>query len=116
MRKWTMIGDKRVKLAAAILIGVLSLLGSVQAHAASGTAVRYACDAHQNLVVERSATRAVVQFVDRTYELRRKPSSIGQKYLSPTAALIVDGASAVFVAEDRLQLGQCVEARLTASR
>ena len=57
----------------------------------------------------RTDETAVVRFVDRTYELRRKRSSIGVKYTSARAALIIDGPSAVFVAEDRLQLGTCLE-------
>lgn len=107
--------DVRIKLAAALLLGVVSLLGT--AHAAQAAPVietRYACDGGQRLVVRQSARVASVQFVDRTYELRQKHSSIGRKFLSPTAALIVDGDSAVFVAQDRLQLGQCLEASRTA--
>jgi hypothetical protein len=40
--------------------------------------------------------------------------ALGEKYGSPTAALIIDGSSAVFVADDRLQLGACVKALETA--
>jgi len=112
----TMITDLRVQLAGTILLAVVTALGSAEAHAAADMPVRYACDARQNFVVEWSGTTAVVRFADRTFELRREPSSLGEKYLSPKAALIIDGATAVFVAEDRLQLGQCVEARLIAVR
>jgi len=101
--------DLRLKVAAALMSSVLSVLGGAQAHAAPSTTVRYACDARQNLVIERDKGVARVRFVDRTYELKRRASSIGVKYLSPTAALIIDGASAVFVADDRLQLGACTE-------
>jgi hypothetical protein len=104
-----MIKDTRVKVAAGLLLGVLSLLGTAQAHAAA-SATRYACEGRQNLVIERDRTTAHVNFIDRSYELRRKPSSIGAKYESSKAALIIDGQSAVFVAEDRLQLGACIEA------
>jgi membrane-bound inhibitor of C-type lysozyme len=89
------------------------LLGAAQAHAAPLTE-RYACDARQSLVVVRSPASATVRFIDRTYELQRKRSSLGEKYGSPTAALIIDGSSAVFVADDRLQLGACVKALETA--
>jgi len=115
-----MIGEVRVRVAAGLLFAVLTTLGGAQAASAATTAsavteVRYACDAHQMLTVQRSRTAASVQFVGRSYDLQRRHSSIGEKYLSPTAALIIDGASAVFVAEDRLQLGQCFEAGRTAS-
>lgn len=109
--------DMRLKVAAALLLAVLSTLGVGHATAASaaGSAIRYACQPAQNLVVTRSADGATVLFVDRTYELRRKASSIGEKYISKSAALIIDGKSAIFVTEDRWQLGTCVEAmRLTA--
>lgn len=108
--------DMRIKVASGVLLGVLSLLGTAQAaDAATVTEVHYACDEGQRLVVRESAQFASVQFIDRTYELKQKRSSIGRKYISPTAALIIDGASAVFVTEDRLQLGQCTETSQEAS-
>lgn len=112
------ISDMRVKLATGLMLIVLSLLGSASATAETGPSVklRYACAPAQNLVVTKSGSSASVQFIDRTYELRRKPSSIGEKYTSNTAALIIDGTSAVFVADDRIQLGACVEAARLAKR
>ena len=108
--------DMRIKVASGVLLGILSLLGTAQAaHAATVTEIRYACDEGQRLVVRESAQSASVQFIDRTYELLQKRSSIGRKYISPTAALIIDGASVVFVTEDRLQLGQCTETSQVAS-
>jgi hypothetical protein len=71
-------------------MGVFAVLGSAQAHAA-GSAVRYACEGRQNMVVDRNRSSAHVNFIDRSYELRRKPSSIGVKYESSNAALIIDG-------------------------
>jgi membrane-bound inhibitor of C-type lysozyme len=105
-----MLFDTRLKVAGGLIAAVLSLLGAAQAHAAPSTALRYQCAPGQNLVVSRTDGRAVVRFIDKTYELRRKRSSIGIKYSSATATLIIDGPSAVFVAEDRLQLGACREA------
>lgn len=113
-----MIGDTRIRVAAALLFGVLSTLGATKVAAAARAPAmietRYQCDPLQKLVVIRTGREASVQFIDRSYELRRKRSSIGEKYISATAALIIDGASAVFVADDRLQLGQCLEASTTA--
>ncbi|HEU4696412.1 MAG TPA: hypothetical protein VFR92_05570 [Sphingomicrobium sp.] len=103
----------RLKVAAGLLFGVLSVLGA--AHAAAPTKeVRYICEPGQRLIVQRSAQTAAVQFIDKSYLLHRKASSIGEKYVSANAALIIDGPSAVFVAEDRLQLGTCTEANSTA--
>lgn len=110
-----MVKDMRLKIAAALLATVVSVLGAAQAHAAPVDATRYVCDRRQQLVVIRSATEAQVRFIDRTYDLRRRPSGLGIKYASATATLILDGPSAVFVAEDRLQLGACVEPFDTAA-
>lgn len=108
--------DARTKIAAIVLVGVLSTLATAQAaQAARAVDIRYACDEGQRLLVRQSAKVASVQFADRSYELRQARSSIGRKYLSPIAALLIDGPSAVFVAQDRLQLGRCLEAGRTPS-
>lgn len=104
-----LIKDTRIRVAAGLLLGVFSLLASAQTHAAAFP-LRYVCDRRQSLTVERNDATAHVNFVDRSYELRRKPSNFGVKYESPKAALIIDGQSAFFVAEDRLQLGACTQA------
>ena len=101
--------DVRIKIASALMLGVLSLLGSAQAHAAA-TDTWYACDGGQKLIVHRHSGGASVEFIDRTYDLTSKASRFDGKYVSATAALIIDGSSAVFIAEDRLQLGACLEA------
>jgi hypothetical protein len=111
-----MIKDPRIKVAAALMVGVLSLIGGAHAASAATPATRYACDERQNMVVQRAGSNAHVDFIDRSYDLRRARSSIGVKYVSDNAALIIDGRSAVFVAEDRLQLGACVEAMRIAAR
>lgn len=106
----------RIGINAGLLIGIASLFGGAQAaRAVPVTETLYACDGGQRLIVRRSGASASVQFVDRTYELKRKPSSNFEKYGSAGAALVIDGESAVFVATDRLQLGQCIEASRTAS-
>lgn len=112
--------DSRFRVAALTMVAVVATLGAAQAAqtavppapsvAEAANPVRYACDGRQGLIVTRFLNGALVEFIDRTYELQRKPSNIGEKYISETAALIIDGPSAVFVAEDRLQLGACVEA------
>lgn len=105
-----------IKAAVGLIIGAVSFIGSAQAaSSAPATQTRYQCDSRQRLVVWRTADSAKVEFIDRTYELRRKPSDIGIKYIAPEAALMIDGNSAFFVAQDRLQLGRCVEASSIAS-
>jgi membrane-bound inhibitor of C-type lysozyme len=94
---------------AALVALTLAALGGAHAQPAQGT-IRYACPASQELVVQRNSSRAHVRLAGRDYDLQRKRSSIGDKYLSSKAALIIDGASAVFVADDRFDLGTCVKA------
>jgi membrane-bound inhibitor of C-type lysozyme len=99
----------RIKLAAALLFTAVASLAGTSVQAAQVQTVRYACQPRQDFVVESDRKVALVRFEDRTYELKRKASDIGIKYVSPTATLIIDGPSAIFVAEDRLQLGACNE-------
>lgn len=107
--------DIRIKIALGLLLGVGTVLGTAQAKAATpGTETHYLCDASQHLVVWRDGDKATVQFIDRTYQLKRKASGIGEQYLAPKAALIIDGPEAVFVADNRLQLGRCVQSRSIA--
>lgn len=104
------------KSAAKLLFGAVLLAGIAASAAAAepATETRYQCDAAQHLVVRRAGDTASVEFIDRTYTLKRKASDLGVKYLAPKAALIIDGPEAVFVADDRLQLGRCVEAKTIA--
>lgn len=109
-----MIDTMRFRVASALMGGVLLVLAAAQAHATTPV-VRYACEGRQNLTIQRDRHIARVNFIDRSYELRRKRSGIGVKYESGAAALIIDGSSAVFVAPDRLQLGACNEALTLSS-
>ena len=76
---------------------------------AAPKAVRYACPTSEDLAVQRDHSTARVKFAGRTYELQRQRSSIGDKYISSKAALIIDGRSATFVADDLLDLGTCLK-------
>jgi hypothetical protein len=109
-----MVRDLRIGIAGGLLLTVVSVLGTANA-AVPPMTVRYVCEGRQNLVVERGGASARVNFIDRSYDLRRKHAGIGVKYESATAALIIDGPSVVFVAEDRLELGTCSQARPMAS-
>jgi len=108
----------RLNIAVLIAAGAATLLGPVESAAAApaAKATHYLCDSHQHLVVRRTADSASVEFIDRTYQLQRKASDLGIQYIAPKAALIIDGPEAVFVADDRLQLGRCLEASSLAER
>lgn len=99
---------------AGIVTAFLVMAGASSAHAAPD-AVHYACSASQDLTVQQSRSEARVSFAGQSYDLKRKHSGIGQKYIAPHAALIIDGDSAVFVAEDHPFLGTCVRAVPVAS-
>lgn len=103
-----------LKIAPTLAASIVAALGFSGAHGAPGP-VRYACSATQHLAVQRNGSTAYVNYAGRRYELQRKRSSIGDKYVSSKAALIVDGNSAIFVAEDLIDLGTCVRAVPVAS-
>jgi membrane-bound inhibitor of C-type lysozyme len=86
----------------------LCIIGTAEVRAAPGP-VRYACASRADLLVERNATSARVSIDGRTYDLQRKRSSIGPKYISRKAALIIDGGSAIFVSDDHPDLPACVQ-------
>ena len=92
------------------LVAVTALAATVHAQPSS-KASQYTCAAEVgDMRVERSGTTAHVTLAGRTYALKWKQSSIGDKFISPTAALIIDGDSAIFVSEDQLNLGPCTKA------
>ena len=93
----------------ALLVAVTALPATIHAHPNSNTS-QYTCAAEVgDMKVERSGATAHVTLAGRTYALKWKQSSIGDKFLSPTAALIIDGDSAIFVSEDQLNLGPCTK-------
>lgn len=89
-------------------------VGRAQPHAFVGAAVQYSCGRH-DILITRDRSSARVIFRKRSYLLSRKPSDIGEKYLSNAAALIIDGRNAVFVTGEVTDLGMCVEADPVAS-
>ena len=94
----------------ALLVAVTALPATIHAHPNSNTS-QYTCTAEVgDMKVERSGATAHVTLAGRSYALKWKQSSIGDKFISPTAALIIDGDSAIFVSEDQLNLGPCTKA------
>ena len=109
-----MIGHLRL-VAAGLMFAVVTVLGSVRVQAAP-VEIPYACErGQQSLSIRRDRHNAHVRFGHQTFELRRRDSGIGEKYMSDNAALIVDGATAIFVVEEPLQLGTCTETHALAS-
>lgn len=103
-----MISGARIVIAKIMTVAALVGLGAARTDARAA-AIRYNCSS-RDLDVQRSRSAVHVTFDGRGYDLLRKKSSIGEKYLSADAALIIDGATAVFVAEDHFDLGPCLKA------
>ena len=93
---------------------LIAVLGVAQAEAAP-IAARYACSSSEDLTVQRNASSAHVSFQGRTYDLPRRASSLGIQYISAEAALIIDGPSAVFVGEDKVDARTCMRTVPVAS-
>lgn len=68
----------------------------------------YACAKAEHLVVHEHKKSATVSLGGQSFFLPAKPSSIGRKYSSKRATLIIDGPSAVLITADRFDLGECV--------
>jgi len=73
----------------------------------------FACkDGTSFVVVVRNEIADVAFSHGEQYQLRSKPSSMGQRFVSSAATLIIDGRFAAFVSNTRSDLNQC---RLTGS-
>jgi len=70
-------------------------------------AQRYVCAGGRGFDVIRSAQGAIVSLNGRTYNLEAKPSSLGQRYASAEATLIVDAEFAAFVTNKDMSLTKC---------
>jgi hypothetical protein len=71
----------------------------------------YRCQDGRSFSVDRNRNNALVRHSDERYNLSRKPSSLGVKYASTDATLIVDGQFAAFVTETTSDLNRCYEKR-----
>lgn len=99
-----------MRVAAAILIGLfVSSAGGGCVRNELGTQAEqaYLCNGGIAFAVTKNAGGAQVRFADAIYSLRRGRSSIGERFSSEDATLILDHSSAVFVANDRLGLRAC---------
>jgi hypothetical protein len=73
----------------------------------SAGAALFRCHDGRVLQVQYGRKTAKVLVEGRSYVLVRKPSRLGNRFTSPTAALIIDGAYAAFAAEDLYDLQGC---------
>lgn len=76
--------------------------------------LRFQCERGSAFSVENRGTTAMVRFDDGSYRLHRNPSSLGERFTSPEATLIIDGDFAAFVAKDRLDLQGCMSTESVA--
>ena len=89
----------------------LALANCSVAGPAATPSVLYRCADGRSFTVSRDRYEASVGYEDALYSLARRPSSIGAKYASPEAALIIDGDHAVFTSETIVDLKQCARAQ-----
>jgi hypothetical protein len=82
-----------------IAIALLTLAALVgKPAAASGEhRAQFDCDVGMGLDITWTEGRAIVRVESETFHLSRKPSSLGIRYSSPAATLIMDPSGTVFV-------------------
>ena len=76
------------------------------AEAARATTL-YQCAGERSFTVARDGRTAVVVYSGVRYELPRRKSSIGERYATSGATLIVDGEMAAFVSGSVMNLDVC---------
>lgn len=69
--------------------------------------VTYRCGDGRSFEVEQGDRFAIVEHAGARFQLPRRKSSIGTRFASHDATLIVDGESAVFVTPHVLDLNAC---------
>jgi hypothetical protein len=105
----------RLRLALLLLAGACSVDAAAAAPpAAKRGAIRFECVGGQVIDVRIAGAAATVRVSGTSYSLSRRPSSIGVKFISPTAALMIDGTFAAFVADSSPNLRQCRAAQPVA--
>ena len=95
-------------LAARLITGFAICSFSVPATAYEQTLRTFKCDGGTSFSVAVADEIADVTFSQSEhYRLRSKPFSIGERFISSTATLIIDGSFAAFVSNERIDLNQC---------
>lgn len=99
------------RLAAAIIVVVGSAGCSAEPARAARATTLFKCAGHMSFTVQRDEASAIVIHSGIRYELPRRKSSIGERYASDSATLIVDGEMAAFVGRTILNLDFCRAAK-----
>lgn len=94
-------------LAPALLVLVHASACSAEDADAATTRTVYRCAGNQSFTVARDARSALVEYSGARYVLPRRSSSIGDRYATRAATLIVDGDMAVFVSTSATNLEFC---------
>ena len=85
----------------------LLLLVGCSPVSAKASVATYDCANGKSFSVVRSRQAATVEIDSEKYELSRRSSSMGVRYSSPQASLIIDGDLAVFASEKIIDLRLC---------
>lgn len=81
---------------------------SMRATAGEQTLQTFTCNGGTSFsVVVADEIADVTFYQSEHYRLRSKPFSIGQRFVSSAATLIIDGPFAAFVSKRRIDLNQC---------
>ena len=94
-------------LASAVLVVVHASACSADHAEAATTRTVYRCAGSQSFMVARDARSALVEYSGARYVLPRRGSSIGERYATRAATLIIDGDMAVFVSTSATNLEFC---------
>lgn len=105
-------GDRLVQLA---LILFLSPGCSTQAAQAQRSVTLFRCAGAQSFTVERDDRSAILIYSGVRHELPRRSSSIGERYATSDATLIIDGEMAAFVTSSVINLDFCRASGVTPS-
>lgn len=97
----------RDRLVQLVLILVLSSGCSTRAAQAQGSVTLFRCAGGQSFTVERDDRSAIVIYSGVRHELPRRSSSIGERYATGDATLIIDGDMAAFVTRSVMNLDFC---------
>ena len=92
------------------MAGLLASGLPAPALAAAGGSRRYSCANGGGFTIRLSDGAAVVRAGQSVHVLPRKPSSLGQRFASPTATLIVDGNFAALIGKNLPRFGRCYAA------
>jgi hypothetical protein len=90
------------------LLAIACLVGCTSATSgAESSFQRFVCAGGESFGLNLTSRAATVQFGASTYNLQKKPSSLGERYTDRRATLIIDNNFAAFVTDDNMSLRDC---------